>query len=129
MSAFSMDSGGVEGADAVPGVLALRRLGFAPVEEYTGALWVADVWPETDRASVAETREFWLMSMPETAGRVWVLRSPWPTITLRDAINATWRWMERPGIEYDVDTVKERAAEFLSWPEAEARAWVAAPAK
>ena len=107
----------MEGADAVPGVLALRRLGFAPVEEYTGALWVADVWPETDRASVAETREFWLMSMPETAGRVWVLRSPWPSITLRDAINAMWRWMERPGIEYKVDTVKERAAEFLSWPE------------
>ena len=112
-----------EGADVVPGVLGLRRLGFEPVEEYTGALWVAHVWPEEHRASVTETRDFWLRSMPETGGRVWLLRSPWPSLSLQDAINAMWRWMEKLGADHDVDTTQECAADFLAWPESKARDW------
>jgi hypothetical protein len=118
-----MDSREVEGPDVVPGVLAIRGLGFEPVEEYTGAVWVADVWPEAHRRSVAETRDFWLTSMPETAGRVWLVRSPWPSLTLREAFNAMWRWVERPEVEYDPDNVRARAAEFLSLSEAEASLW------
>jgi hypothetical protein len=118
-----MDSREAEGPDVVPGVLALRGLGFEPVEEYTGALWVADVWPRGHRRSMAETRDSWLTSMPETAGRVWLLRSPWPSLTLREAFNAMWRCIERPEAEQDPDRLRADAAEFLSLSEGEATRW------
>lgn len=121
-----MHSREMEGPDVVPGVPAIRELGFEPVEEYTGALWVADVWPDEHRRSVPETRDFWLTSMPETGGRVWLVRSPWPSLALREVFNAMWRWAERRGDgEYDADLARSRAAEFLSWPEDRARGWQA----
>ena len=124
VSASGMENPHAGGADVVPGVLAIRRLGFEPVEEYTGALWVADVWPAEHRRSVTETRDFLLTSLPETAGRVWLLRSPWPSLTLREVFNAMWRWVERPDVEYDPETVRRRASEFLMLPEADARRWL-----
>ena len=33
------------GPDAVPGVAELRMEGFEPVEEYTGVLLLAEMWP------------------------------------------------------------------------------------
>ena len=38
-----MSSGRADGPDVVPGVAELRKLGFEPMEEYTGALLVAEI--------------------------------------------------------------------------------------
>ncbi len=113
-----------QGPDAVPGVADLRRLGFEPVEEYTGAHQVAQVWPEEHRRSVPETRDAW--SAPAAGATLWLLRPPWPGWTLREAFNALWRWLERPGVEYDDDRWLMNAADFLRWSEPEARKWRAA---
>lgn len=112
-----------EGPDAVPGVTELRRLGFEPVEELTGALLVAEMWPEEHRQFVPETRDAWLVSMPELGGRLWLLRSPWPGWTLLETFNAMWRWLERPDAEYDADYLLAGVADFLRWDEPEAAAW------
>ena len=107
----------------VPGVAALRKLGFEPVEEYTGALLVAEMWPDEHRRSVPETREAWLEDEPELGGRLWLLRSPWVGWTLRETFNAIWRWLERPNGEYDADYLLTGVADFLRWNESEARKW------
>src|SRR6478736_5672689 len=98
-----MSSGRADGPDVVPGVAALRKLGFEPVEEYTGALLVAEMWPDEHRRFVPETRETWLEDEPELGGRLWLLRSPWVGWTLRETFNAMWRWLERPNGEYDAE--------------------------
>ncbi len=49
-----MEADPTQGPDVVPGVTELRRLGVEPVEECTGALWVADVWPDDHRRFVPQ---------------------------------------------------------------------------
>ena len=107
----------------MPGVSELRALGFQPVEEYTGAHLVAEMWPDEHRRFVPETREFWLEHEPELGGRLWLLRSPWPGWTLRETFDAMWRWLERPDGAYDADYVLAGVADFLRWDESEASKW------
>ncbi len=123
MSPSAMGSGQADGPDVVPGVAELRRLGFEPVEEYTGALLVAEMWPDDHRRFVPETRERWLEQEPELGGRLWLLRSPWVGWTLHETFAAMWSWLERPDGEYDADYVLAGVADFLRWDESEARKW------
>ena len=118
-----MSSGRADGPDVVPGVAELRKLGFEPVEEYTGALLVAEVWPDEHRRFVPDTRQSWLEEEPQLGGRLWLLRSPWTGWTLRETFNAMWRWVERPDVEYDGDYWLPAASDFLRWDESEARQW------
>jgi hypothetical protein len=122
-----VDAEAVEGPDAVPGVRELRQLGFEPVEEHTGALWVAEVWPDRHRRFVSETREFWLRAEPELSGRLWLVRSPWPGWTVSDTFDAMWRWLERPEIAYDADYLLPGVCDFLRWAEFEAARWRVEP--
>ena len=123
MSPSGMGSGRADGPDCVPGVAELRRLGFEPVEEYTGALLVAEMWPDERRRFVPETRESWLEDEPQLGGRLWLLRSPWAGWTLRETFNAMWRWLERSGAGDDREYVLAGVADFLRWDENEARKW------
>lgn len=123
MSRSGMGSDRADVPDAVPGVAELRELGFEPVEEYTGALLVAEMWPDEHRRFVPETRDSWLENAPELGGRLWLLRSPWAGWTLRETFNAMWRWLKRPDAEYDREYVLAGVADFLRWDESEARKW------
>lgn len=58
MSPSVMSSGRADGPDVVPGVAEPRRLGFEPVEEYTGALLVAEMWPDEHRRFVQQSGRF-----------------------------------------------------------------------
>lgn len=118
-----MSNGGADGPGVVPGVAELRQLGFEPVEEYTGVLLVAEMWPDEHRRFVPETRELRLEDEPQLGGRLWLLRSPWPGWTLRETFAAMWRWLERPEVEYDADFMLAGVADFLRWDEREARKW------
>jgi hypothetical protein len=110
------------GPDIVPGVTELRAQGFAPVEEYTGAFWVAQIWPDQHRRSVAETRPFWLED-PHSDGRLWLTRSPWPILSLEDSLNVLWTWVERDHAPLDEDLWRQRVSEALSWDEPTATEW------
>lgn len=123
-----MQPHGPEGPDVVPGVTELRQLGFEPVEEHTGVVWVGEYWPNEHRRSVPETRASWLEDSA-TSGRLWMLRSPWPSWTLRETFSAMWRWLERPGAatDADPDDVMVGVADFLRWNESEAAKWRRSP--
>jgi hypothetical protein len=114
----------VPGPDVVAGVAELRAEGFEPIEEHTGALWVADVWPDDDKRSVPETRPYWLANETQTHDRVWLLRSPWPTLTVREVFAVLWTWIERDHRPIDGLTVSAGVAEVLAWDETRARAWL-----
>jgi hypothetical protein len=111
------------GPDAVPGVSELRTAGFEPVEEHTGALWVCDVWPEHLKRSVPETRPDWLENETQTHHRVWLVRSPWPTLTVSAVFCVVWSWIERDHAELDPAALRAGVVEVLGWDERRARDW------
>ena len=125
ISPVSTTSAGFEspGPDTVGGVSTLRAEGFEPIEEYTGAVDVAELWPTEHRRSVAETRE-WRLEHAECGGRLWLVRTPWPSLGVQDALNVVWSWVERDRAPMNAALWRERVAETLSWDEPTATAWV-----
>lgn len=118
MSDLSVDSD----VESVPGVAELCAQGFEPIETYTGAVWVGPLWPKEHSRSVAETRSVWLDD-PHTDGRLWLVRSPWPTLTLEDSLNLLWTWVERDHAALDDDLWHQRVSEALGWNAATATDW------
>ena len=103
-----------------PAVTQLRREGFELVERCTGAVWVAELWPEEHRRSVPETRVWALEDQPDA--RVWLVRSPWPAIDLEAVFALLWRWVERDRSLNDA-VRRSRVAEVFGWNEMRAREW------
>lgn len=110
------------GPDTVAGVPELRKQGFEPLEEHTGAVWVGQLWPEDHRRWVAETRSAWLDD-PRGEGRLWLARSPWPSLTLQDSLNVVWTWVERDRTQLDDNLWRQRVTEALGWDETTATEW------
>jgi hypothetical protein len=112
------------GPDEVAGVTEARLAGFTPIEELTGRTELATVWPAGHRRSVAETRALWVDEQP----RLWLVRSPWPSISVDDAVAVVWLHLEgRPGgraMPQPPDDLR-LARDVLRWPEARARATLA----
>jgi hypothetical protein len=116
------------GPDTVPGVADLRAQGYEPIEHYTGAVGVGRLWPQNHRASVPETRSVWLAD-PSSDGRLWMVRSPWPTLSLQDSLNVLWTWVERDHASLDEDLWRERVSEALAWDETTAATWHRQPGR
>jgi hypothetical protein len=110
------------GHETVAGVADLRAQGFEPIEEYTGAVGIGQLWPQHHRRSVAETRSCWL-GAPGGDGRLWMVRSPWPSLSLRDSLDVVWTWVERDHESLDTDRWRERVSEALTWDETAATRW------
>jgi putative hydrolase of the HAD superfamily len=110
------------GPDTVGGVAGLRAQGFEPIEEYTGAVWVAQLWPEEHRRLVAETRRVWLNDV-DSDGRLWLVRSPWPSLGLGESLNVVWSWVERDHPQLDEAMWRRRVSETLAWDETTAVEW------
>jgi len=110
------------GPDTVAGVVALRAQGFEPIEEYTGAVWVGQLWPEDHRRWVAETRPVWLNDA-DSDKRLWLVRSPWSSLGLSDSLNVLWSWVERDHAQLDTQLFRQRVSEALAWDEATATEW------
>jgi hypothetical protein len=112
----------LHGPYSVHGVAELRTQGFEPIEAYTGAFWVAQLWPEEHRRSVAETRADWLDDS-RGDGRLWLVRSPWPGLTIEDSLNVLWTWVERDRAALDEDLWARRVSEALGWDATTATEW------
>jgi hypothetical protein len=110
------------GPDTVVGVADLRAEGFEPIEEYTGFISVAQIWPEHHRRWVAETRPVWLNDT-DSDGRLWLVRSPWPSLGLSESLNVLWSWTERDHTSLDRESYERRVGEALAWDEATAVEW------
>lgn len=116
------------GPQTVAGVADLRAHGFEPIEEHTGSVDVAELWPRQHRRWVEETRE-WRLAHAECGGKLWLVRSPWPAVGLQDALNIVWSWAEHDrAVQSSPDAARrrvwrERADQALRWDEATALAW------
>ncbi|MEO6790461.1 MAG: hypothetical protein ABI187_05785 [Ornithinibacter sp.] len=42
---------------------------------------------------------------------------------MSETFSVMWRWLERPDVEYDADSVLAGVADFLRWDASAARAW------
>lgn len=71
----------IEPPESVPGAAGLLAEGFVALEGLTGATWVGEAWPEEHRRLLPETRAAWLTDLDD--GKLWFVRSPWPTIFAR----------------------------------------------
>lgn len=117
------------GPDTVAGVADLRAQGFEPIEEHTGSVDVAELWPRQHRRWVEETRA-WRLAHAECGGKLWLVRSPWPALGLQDALNVVWSWVEHDrAVQSSPEAARrqvwrERSGEALGWDEATALAWV-----
>jgi hypothetical protein len=103
-----------------------RRQGFVPLRELTGvAASLGPRWP-TEHA-------LWLDALGPTSGEDesdevldrWLVRSPWPALSVRRTLNSLWRWVERddhPGPRPPVAD-EPLILEFFTWTESEAAAF------
>ncbi|GMA23554.1 hypothetical protein GCM10025864_13130 [Luteimicrobium album] len=96
-----------------PGAVAVRDAGFTPLEDVTGHQGAWRLWPEAHRRSVPETRPEWLTEndVGQTDGRYWLVRSPWPGLTVVDVPNVLWRETERGLAPEDYDADDGRLAD------------------
>ena len=99
------------------GVGELMAEGFTPIENLTGMLEVAVVWPEEHRRSVPEVRG-WLLKDEQLQGRLWAVRTPWPGWTLEDVVVYLWSLADQ---HTDPDSRVRAAADALRWDEPRAR--------
>jgi hypothetical protein len=109
------------GPDTVTGVGPLRAEGFEPIEEHTGAVEVAELWPESHRRWVPETRATWDDTAQDR--RLWLVRSPWPRLTVPESLNVVWSWVERDHAPLDADEWRLRVGEVLGWDADTAEQW------
>jgi hypothetical protein len=103
-----------DGPETLPGAAELIRAGFEPLESMTGASWVAEAWPDEDRASLPESRLDRIFEPRDET--VWFVRSPWPGISVDDALTIIWAALPRTEERWC-----EIAQEVLAWPEDRAR--------
>jgi hypothetical protein len=101
-----------------PELVRLGAQGYEPLHAHTGAVEeLGPIWPEAHRVALPPELE------PDEDQR-WLVRSPWPSITVREAIELIWSWVEWP--PRDLSVGLEGAAEVLGWPEEVARERLAA---
>lgn len=100
------------GPSIVPGVDAVRAEGFTPIEELTGFVEVALVWPEAHRRTVPETREWWLDEPLD--GKVWLVRPPWRGWSLDELFILLWSVVDQ---QRDEEARLDAARTVLRWPE------------
>jgi hypothetical protein len=109
-----------------PALVEARRRGFVPLRELTGvAEDLGPLWPEE--------HSLWLDGIGPSAGEDehdealdrWLVRSPWPSLSVRQTVDSLWRWVERddrprppPPLEHD-----PLILEFFTWTESEAIAF------
>lgn len=99
-----------------PEVAALHGAGFEPLEEYTGITdELGPLWPTQHSRCFPDRRRF-----AEPGELRWYVRSPWPSVALRDIFMILW-----PHVEFDKNldhqVRAERIRAVFSWPEARAQ--------
>lgn len=97
--------------------------GFTPLESITGALFLADAWPQSDRRALPATNPEEAQRLPE--GKHWFVRSPWPPIALRDVFGLVTRALDESidamTPRYDEEQVKAHVRKLLASREEDIR--------
>jgi hypothetical protein len=121
LAAFRRADLGARRLDTEPSaVIEARSRGFIPLRELTGVgedlgplwpaehrLWLEDLGPVSSEDEDDEELDRWLV------------RSPWPTLSVSQTMTALWRWVERDPRPRD-EAWTGRARGLLTWTEPEA---------
>jgi hypothetical protein len=75
-----------------PGSRALVDEGFTPLEEITGALFLAAAWPSEYRRALPPRNSDDASQLPD--GKHWFVRSPWPSIPLDDLFDVVMQTLD-----------------------------------
>ena len=81
----------------VPGVQELETAGFAPIETLFGETEIGTAWPVEHRREVLDTRFEQTGQEPwdDDELRLFLVRSPWPSIELDTVVKLMFRWLRR----------------------------------
>ena len=107
-----------------PGLVEARRHGFVPAREVTGIPdRLGDLWPAEQRLWLVELGPSPVEDMEDEVLDRWLVRSPWPSLSVDQALGVVWRWAERRPFPDEDEAWKARVVEVLGWPESEALAF------
>lgn len=98
--------------DPEPAALAeARARGFLPLDDLTGiAGTLGPLWPAEHRLRLE-------LAVDDEG---WLVRSPWPSFSVDEALGLVWRWVERAPYPADDEAWEARMREVLRWSEHEA---------
>ncbi len=107
------------------GVAEARRHGFVPLREVTGAGGrLGPLWPPEHRRWIDELDRSPGVDEDETMPLDrWLVRSPWPSLSVDEALAVLWRWAERDSAGREGDVWRARVVEALGWSESAALAF------
>jgi hypothetical protein len=74
--------------DDQPEVLSMRAYRYEPLDHITGNHDLGSLWAEGHCVAIAETRSF-----AKPGEQRWLVRSPWPGLTVGDVVNALWNFL------------------------------------
>jgi hypothetical protein len=107
-------------ASRPPGYKDLVNEGFTPLENLTGALFLAHAWPERDRRALPPINPGDAHGLLD--GRHWFVRSPWASIALSDVfglvINVLDETLRNMAPRYDEEQANAHVRELLASSEA-----------
>jgi hypothetical protein len=109
---------------APPSVVEARKHGFVPLREVTGIPdTLGPLWPEEHRLWLDELGRSPVEDTYDEVLDRWLVRSPWPSLSVDQALGVVWRWVERDRFPDDDDAWRARVLEVLGWSESEALAF------
>ena len=125
LAAFRRADRGARRLDPEPPALARARTeGFVPLCELTGVGGsLGPLWPAEHRRWLDELGPVLGEDEQYEALDRWLVRSPWPALSVTEAIGALWTWVERDPGHLGPDEERTGILEFFAWTEAEAVAW------
>jgi hypothetical protein len=106
------------------GVVEARKQGFVPVREVTGVPeTLGPLWPAEHRLWLDELGPSPVEEAYDEVLDRWLVRSPWPSLSVEQTLSALWRWVERAPFPYEDEAWKARILEVFGWSESEALAF------
>lgn len=107
-----------------PGVVEARKRGFVPAREVTGIPdTLGTLWPAEHRLWLEELGPSPVEDTDDEVLDRWLVRSPWPSLSVEQTLGAVWRWVERDPFPDEDEAWRARVLEVLGWPESEALAY------
>jgi hypothetical protein len=107
-----------------PSVVEARKQGFLPLREVTGIPdTLGPLWPEQHRLWLDELGPSPVEDAYDEVLDRWLVRSPWPALSIDQTLGALWRSVERDPFPYENEAWEARVFEVFGWSESEALAF------
>lgn len=107
-----------------PAVADARNQGFVPLRELTGvANTLGPLWPPEHRLWREELGAAPGEDEYEDVLDRWLVRAPWPSLSVYQTLATLWRWVERSPRPQDVEVWRARVLEVFGWSETDALAF------